>query len=139
MQVYAAPLSGGRRAVALVNKQPLGSAANITLFWSMIGYPESLQVAIDDAFLDSEITGCALHNVTLSVPPDDIVLVVLRPLQGQICSPVKHQAAQLSTQDLSHSSVDIMRDWQDPSERDCVHLNDLNVWRPWHHGFFRLG
>lgn len=143
MQVFGAPLSGGRRAVSLVNKQPLGSPANMTLFWSKIGYPDSLQVTVEDAFSGSMLSTSAEHNMTFTVAPDDTVLVVLQPLQDQLCSSDAHLGLRESEQVLGQGTLRTTRGSTelqgDEAGQGCVSLNALDVWRPWHHGFFEMG
>lgn len=141
MQVFGAPLSGGRRAVALVNKQPLGSPVNMTLFWSKVGYPSSLQVKVEDAFSGRVLSEAALHNMTFTVAPDDIVMVILQPLQEQLCSSetvwgladservlAQDNLGTLGSSNVLHSS--------EKAGEGCVRLSALEIWRPWHHGFF---
>jgi Alpha galactosidase C-terminal beta sandwich domain len=142
MQIFAGPLSGGRRAAALVNKHPLGSPVSMTLMWSKIGYPDSLQVQVQDAFTGNVLRAAAQSNITLQVPPDDIIMVTLKPLPEQICSFQEHLGVVESVQVLDQGNkvqpADGLRVEQTADEK-CVRLSALNIWRPWHHGFFNLG
>lgn len=152
MQVFGVPLSGGRRAAALVNKQPLGSPATMTLLWSDLGYPGSLRVHVEDAFTGRVISPAAMHNISFAVPPDDVALVTLTPLQDQLCSSDASPSWRLAALDTPDHELALdqgvlsgrlggssaLRDSMQAGEH-CVRLSTLDRWRPWHHGFFGPG
>jgi hypothetical protein len=143
MQVFAGPLSGGRRAVAWVNKQPLGSAVNMTLSWSKIGYPSSLKVQVKDAFTGTVLRAAAQSNITLELPPDDIVMVILKPLPDQICKVEEHLSASEAVRELGQWTRKQLQPAggehsMNNGDESCVRLSELEIWRPWHHGFFDI-
>lgn len=120
----------------------------MALLWSDLGYPDNLQVEVTDAFTGHVISSSAVHNITFAVDPDDLVMVLLKPLPDQLCTSqtswglTSLSISELATgQDVSVGRLGMRRSsavmhGSEQARGDCVHLSTLDSWRPWHHGFF---
>jgi hypothetical protein len=132
-QVYASPLSGGGRAVALVNRQEEGDAATMSITWERMGYPPDLDTHVTDAFSGRLWSSHAVANLSVTVPPSDVVLLTLQPVAKGLCSDTAQAGA------VEAALVDSLR-WSADQQRnvECIHVQTLDKWRPWQHGFFSV-
>eukprot|EP00892_Ulva_mutabilis_P006962 jgi/Ulvmu1/4638/UM002_0369.1 len=128
VQVFAAPLEGGARAVGVLYRQTHGAAANVTVAWERFGYPEHLPVSVRDVYAETTWKGLLSRELTVEVAPASLQLLRLIPQPDMICG----QGAHL---------LDVVLDAPDKvgdsdMEMSCVNEDALNAWRPWDHGFF---
>lgn len=81
MQVFAAPLKGGDRALLLFNRQPLGDATVATVTWRSLGLPPGTPVATRNLFrgVTGDRGNVTAHGVTVAVEADSCVLLRVVP------------------------------------------------------------
>lgn len=128
VQVFAAPLEGGGRAVGVLYRQTSGAAANVTVQWARLGYPEHLQADVRDVF-DANTWGSAVsRELVVQVPPASLLLLQLTPRESSLCGngvdALEAMAEELDI--LSNAHGELL----------CVSVDALNAWRPWNHGLF---
>jgi alpha-galactosidase len=76
LEVWARPLTGGRRAVALLNRS--GAAANIGVTWEDLNYPAHLPATLRDLWQKTDL-GKFTGNFSASVAPHAVVMVTVSP------------------------------------------------------------
>eukprot|EP00887_Chlorella_sp_A99_P006556 scaffold3.g6556.t1 len=76
-RIYAAPLSGGRRAVALFSRHTHKTQA------SMVGYDNATRVRVRDLYAAADL-GIHDNNFTASVGIHDVALLSLTPLEAGV-------------------------------------------------------
>lgn len=162
VQIFAAPLSGGDRAVLFFYRQPLGNPANATVTWHQLGYPSHLRATARDLFRSKEL-GNFTNSISVSVPASGVVLLRLSPdlaaecqnvdpdgTQGrsdqQLSTARSLQATTASTSDSNLEAVAVSGGpqmaeaaaAQQSYDAACLQCKrrQLEAWRPWDHGFF---
>jgi alpha-galactosidase len=75
-EVWARPLAGGDRAVALLNRAATPQA--ITVKWEDLGYPDHLSASLRDVWQHKDL-GSMTGSFTTTVAPHAAVIVTVRP------------------------------------------------------------
>jgi alpha-galactosidase len=75
-EVWAKELSGGNRAVALLNRA--ATPQQITVKWEDLGYPAHLSAQLRDLWLHKDL-GAQTGSFTATVPPHAALLVTVKP------------------------------------------------------------
>ena len=75
LETWAAPLSGGRVAVALLNRSP--GDDSITVQWADVGLTAGVQASISDAWRGDQ--GIHMDSFTMTVGSRDVALLTLTP------------------------------------------------------------
>ncbi|EIE22540.1 Melibiase family protein [Coccomyxa subellipsoidea C-169] len=87
-EVWAAPLLGGARAVVMFNRHVASEEKfeehNMTLHWSMIGYPVDMQVVVRDLYKERDL-GRYTGELTELVDAHGVLALKLSPVR---CVPV---------------------------------------------------
>ena len=84
LQIYAAPLAGGARAVVLANFQTTQSVypvSNITVFWTQIGLQPGQRAVVRDLFAEQDL-GTFTDSFSASIAVHDVAAVRVTPLDG---------------------------------------------------------
>lgn len=76
LEVWARPLTGGRRAVALLNRSK--TTQKISVDWETLHYPASLKAGVRDLWQHKSL-GVARGNFSAEVPSHGVVMVTLTP------------------------------------------------------------
>lgn len=76
LEVWAAPLSGGRFAVVLFNRSP--GEDNITVYWTDIGADPNARLDVFDVWTNTS-RSAYVSNYTAVVPARATVYLVLTP------------------------------------------------------------
>ena len=76
LEVWSRTLTGGYRAVVLLNRGQ--TAENITVHWSAIGYPNSLNAEIRDLWRAKDL-GLAKGSYTAEVASHGVVMLTVKP------------------------------------------------------------
>jgi hypothetical protein len=80
-EVWAAPLAGGDRAVAMLSRCPHGPSANITVTWHQLGLAQTNGMAmVTDLFL-GRVLGNYTGGFAALVPCRDVAIVRITPHQ----------------------------------------------------------
>jgi alpha-galactosidase len=79
LEVWSKQLGDGGRAVALLNRSEVPS--QITVSWTDIGYPQSLNVGVRDLWEKKDL-GAMKGNYSATVPSHGAVVVRLMPAAG---------------------------------------------------------
>lgn len=128
VQVFAAPLEGGDRAVGVLYRQTSGAAANVTVQWARLGYPDHVQVGVRDLFAEKTWDHAVSRELVVQVPPASLLLLRLTPRESSLCGDGIDALQAISDE------LDMLSDAY--GEMLCVGMDALNAWRPWNHGFF---
>jgi alpha-galactosidase len=75
-EIWAKQLGDGGRAVALLNRS--GAGKDMSVAWTDIGYPDSLQASVRDLWLKKDL-GRLKGSYSASVPSHAVVLVTIKP------------------------------------------------------------
>ena len=130
MQVFAAPLAGGGRAVVLWNRQFLGDSVPVTVTWQQLGFPDTLRARARELF-DGADLGSWQHALSLRVPKSGALFIGLTPDLQVVCAcnhtAVRHDVRALLAQAEARTQA---------AECAAAAAADLERWRPWDHGFF---
>eukprot|EP00887_Chlorella_sp_A99_P006558 scaffold3.g6558.t1 len=81
-EVYAAPLSGGARAVVLLNRHTLGGQyplVNITVWWAQLGYPPAAAAVVRDLWAGRDL-GTFTGSFTGQVDVHDAAALRITPV-----------------------------------------------------------
>lgn len=127
VQVFAAPLEDGDRAVGVLYRRTSGAPANVTVPWARLGYPSYLPVGVRDVFGEKTWDGSVSEEVVVQVPPASLVLLRLTPRQGFLCE------EGVDALEAIADELNLLSDAY--GEMLCVSPENLNAWRPWQHGF----
>ena len=76
LEVWARPLQGGRRAVALLNRST--TAANIAVNWEDLAYPAHLNATLRDLWQKKDL-GKYAGSFSTSVAPHAVVMITVSP------------------------------------------------------------
>lgn len=80
-EVYAAPLAGGGRAVALFNRHNTEYRFNnMTVSWGMLGYDDGEKAAVRDLFMRSDL-GTHSGAFTAAVEAHNVLMLRITPLK----------------------------------------------------------
>jgi len=80
LQVWAKPLAGGRRAVALLNRTD--AAAAIAVEWQELGLARGVRARVRDLWVHAE-RGARSGGYEVKVPSHGVVLVTITPVPGR--------------------------------------------------------
>lgn len=127
VQVFAAPLEGGSRAVGVLHRQTSGMSANVTVELWRLGYPEHLPVSVRNVFAQQTWPRSMARTISVEVLPASLQLLRLSPHIGFLCG--ESDSVRTLGDDL-----DTLSDTY--GEVECVSKDKLEAWRPWDHGFF---
>ena len=75
-EIWAKQMADGSRSVVLFNRG--AAAASITVQWTDIGYPESLNASVRDLWVHEDL-GKHQSKLTASVPSHGVVMVSIKP------------------------------------------------------------
>lgn len=154
VQVFAAPLADGARAVLLFNRAEKGAASAVRLPLARLGYPVNTTAAVRDLFDEVDLTDA--HDVLrVTVAVDSVVMLRLLPLacvslreQSAVVRQIEahhatpHEAASMagvlkSKNGETRPEQPTLKRARSSSGPDCD-IGALDAWRPWDHGFFGL-
>jgi alpha-galactosidase len=76
LEVWSRELSGGYRAVVLLNRGT--SAKDVTVHWAELGYPDSLNAEVRDLWQAQDV-GRAKGSFTSQVPSHGVVMLTVKP------------------------------------------------------------
>ena len=77
LEVWERQLSGGNRAVLLLNRG--ATAADIGFTWDQLGYPAKLQATVHDVWKGSDVGKATGEWTGHAVPPHGVMVVEVRP------------------------------------------------------------
>jgi Alpha galactosidase C-terminal beta sandwich domain len=151
VQIFAAPLRHGARAVLFLHRNLTGSAAATSIAWQQLGYVSHVSVTARDLFKRLNLGG-KQGELRLSVPPGSVVLVKLQPDSTLACG-----EAAFVEQDAAGFRMPMLTSKQDVQVVDGVAAGlgqetasgdgsphseragcdgklelELDAWRPWH-------
>jgi hypothetical protein len=84
VQIFAAPLAGGARALLFFNRERLGDAITASVSWKQLGYPKGLTVQARDLFRAQD-KGVGRDQLSVTVPADSVVFLKLQPQLASWC------------------------------------------------------
>lgn len=76
-EIWARPLTDGRRAVALLNLSDTSQKINAT--WEMVHYPAALKVNVRDVWAHRALGAAKYGHFSANVPGHSVVMVILSP------------------------------------------------------------
>jgi len=76
VEIWSKPMKDGSRAVLLLNRS--ASEAEISVPWSVLGYPEHLSAVVRDLWVHKDL-GKFTGKFSVKVPSHDVVVVTVRP------------------------------------------------------------
>ena len=81
LQIYAAPIVGGGRAVLFANRHADTSqyrVSNVTVTFDLLGYDDSTEVQVRDVFAKTD-NGTAILSITVLVEIHNVLMIKLTP------------------------------------------------------------
>lgn len=84
-QVYAAPLADGSRAVVFFNRHVTDASPpyNMSIEFTKLGLPAGSRAAVRDLYARQDV-GTFTGRFTVAVPPHDVFVARITPLEGRL-------------------------------------------------------
>ena len=86
LQVYAGPLQGGARAVALFNRHAIGTQypiSNITVAWKDLGFDSDIEASVRDLHAEKDL-GTFTESFTGAVDIHDARMLRITPRSSKV-------------------------------------------------------